>query len=560
MIPIRETPRLAKIASVLVAHGWSHYAERIGISIEKGFERDVSDAPSSLKSEAGHFREALEELGPVYVKFGQLLATRRERFSPEWIEELERLQSRAMPFPGEEARRIVESELGQPIDRLFQRFDVEPMAAASMAQVHCAVMHDGTDVVVKIQRPGIEETVDSDLSVLRYIAKALEAHNEQFKRYNFPQLVDEFSEMLRQELDFEREALNARHFAVTNADERLVYVPTMYTSHSNKRVLTMSRSTGCTIDDHSPASADERGRLAQELVRLFLIQVLEHGVFHADPHAGNVFLLKDGRLCFHDFGALGVLQQSDQEHFRQLFLAVIARDPAWVAEVYIAMGGTEGEIDRAAFVADLDRALAVYYSNREGISSLSAILGEFVRLGHAHRIRLVSQSALVIRAFATVEGLAHKLDPGFRTIEAFQKYTSRLVQALLKPDMSYASLARTYRSIKSVQDSVTDLPVVARRVIEQIGRDGLPISMRHELHGSLERELGRAANRLAFALIVGSIVIGASIVLGVHVGPHIEGWPLLGVAGFALAGALGLGWAWVTARSETKHGMAKANK
>lgn len=547
--PIRDASRFATIGIVLARNGLGHWGHGLGLP---GTEGSATTIDSRRHPRA--LRETLEELGPVYVKFGQLLATRRERFSQEWIDEFEKLQSRATPFPGEEAKQVVERELGAPIDELYKSFDMEPMAAASMAQVHCAVMHDDTQVVVKVQRPGIEATVESDLSILRYLAQAADRYSKNVKQYNIPQLVDEFSQMLREELDFEREAQNALRFAETNSDEQAVYVPAVYNSHSSKRVLTMAHSTGREISSTVPADKAERTQLAHGVVRLFLVQVLEHGVFHADPHAGNVFLLDDGRLCFHDFGALGVLEVADQENFRQLFLAVIARDPEWLADVYIAMGGACGTVDRSAFSGDLERALSVYYASGKGISSLSAVLSEFVRLGHRHRIQLVRQSALVIRAFATVEALAHKLNPEFRTVSAFQQYSTRLIKALLKPDLSYAGVARTYRSMKSVQDFVTDLPVVARRVIEQVGRGGLPISIRHEIHDSLEREIGRAANRLAFALITASVVIGSSIVLSLHVGPHVEEWPLVGIVGFALAAALGLTWTWITARSGKQTG------
>jgi ubiquinone biosynthesis protein len=414
-IPFRELPRLGAIVRVAAAKGWQRHVERLGLGRLTGGEGAKATAPAS---EAQRLREALQELGPTFVKFGQMLATRSDLFPETFVSELAQLRSRVAPFPGETARAIVERELGAPVGKLFAAFEETPFAAASVAQVHRATLSDGRAVVVKVQRPGIEETVASDLALLRYAARLLDRHVAQLRQYSLPALVEEFADMITQELDFTREAANAERFAEANANEPAVWVPPVFWPLSSRRVLTMEHSTGRTIDAHRPSDPAERRRLAAELMRLFLTQVFEHGVFHADPHAGNVFVLDDGRLCFHDFGALGLLNPRDKENLRQLFLAVIARDPAWLADIYLAMGGVEGAVDHAAFVRDLGKALETYYVAGGRGQSFSAILAEFVRLGREHRIRLVREGALVAKAFMTVEALAHELDPSFDAIDA----------------------------------------------------------------------------------------------------------------------------------------------
>jgi ubiquinone biosynthesis protein len=547
-LPLRELSRLAAIARVAAANGWQHYVERLGLG--RFSSGEAGETPPT--SEAQRLREALQELGPTFVKFGQMLATRSDLFPDEFLKELGELRSHVPPFAGEAARAIVERELGAPVAELFAGFDPEPFAAASIAQVHHASLADGRSVIVKIQRPGIDETVASDLALLRYAARLIDRHVTRLRQYSLPALVEEFAEMITQELDFAREATNAERFAEANAREPSVWVPPVFWPLSSRRVLTMEHSTGREIDAEHPADPAERRRLAAELMRLFLVQVFEHGIFHADPHAGNVFVLDDGRLCFHDFGALGALDPRDREHLRQLFLAVIARDPAWLADTYLAMGGVEGTVDREAFVRDLGHALETYYAVGGRGQSFSAILTEFVRLGRVHRVRLVREMALVAKAFMTIESLAHTLDPKFDAIEAFRGFTGRLVSTLLRPDTGPAALARGYRSLGAARDAVAGIPVAARRVLEELGGEGLAVRLRHERLGGLDREIARAANRIAFAMIVSAVVIGASIVLTVHAGPHIEGLPLLGVAGFALAAALGLGWAWLAVRSKDR--------
>jgi ubiquinone biosynthesis protein len=545
-LPLRELPRLAEIVRVAAAKGWSHYAERLGLA-----RRGELAAPAERgeATDAARLRSALEELGPTFVKFGQMLSVRADVFPDEVTAELRELQANVRPFDGALAREIVERELGAPVGELFAEFDATPLAAASVAQVHRAQLRDRTPVIVKVQRPGIEDTIASDLALLRYAARMLDRHFEALRHYSLPALVEEFADTLGKELDFTLEGANAERFARENADEQSVSVPRVYWELSTRRVLTMEHSTGRTMSETSPADPAERRRLAAELMRLFLVQLFEHGVFHADPHPGNIFVLPDGRLCFHDFGQLGVLRPHDQEHLRQLFLAVIARDADWYADVYLAMGGVAGRIDRAAFVRDLGAALDAYYEAHGAASSLGTILAEFVRLGRGHRVRLVREIALAAKAFMEVEALAKRLDPELETLACFRDYTGRLVSKSMTPQLGPAALARGYRSLWAARRVVTELPFALVRLVERLDAGGLEIRARHESLGGLERALAGAANRLAFALIVAATVIAAAIVLTVHAGPHVEEWPAIGIAAFALAAGLGLWWAWVTVRS-----------
>ena len=545
-LPVRELPRLAEIVRVAAAQGWGRYLERLGLA-RPAVAREP--APAQAQTDAQRLRAALEALGPTFVKFGQMLSVRADLFPEEIVAELRHLQSEARPFDGVAARAIVERELGAGVASLFTRFDEEPFAAASMAQVHRAWLRDGTEAAIKVQRPDIDETIASDLALLRYAARLLDRHVGRLRQYNLPGLVEEFADTITAELDFVREGANAERFAAANRDEPLVYVPPVFPELTTRRVLTMEFSHARTIDDATPADPAARRQLAVDLMRLFLTQVFEHGVFHADPHPGNVFLRSDGRLCFHDFGQLGRLGARDQENLRQLFLAVIARDAAWLGDTYLAMGGVEGELDREAFVRDLGRALEAYHGAAVAAPSFSAILAEFVRLGRVHHVRLVREIALAAKAFMTVEALARALDPEFDSLGAFRDYTGRLVATLLRPDTGAASVARGYRALAATRRAAADVPIAVARLLDELTGDGVALRVRHEALGDLERELARAANRLAFSLIVAAVVIGSAIVLAVHAGPHVSELPLIGLAGFALAAVLGLWWAVLALRS-----------
>jgi ubiquinone biosynthesis protein len=490
-----------------------------------------------LGGDAARLREALEELGPTFVKFGQMISQREDLFPAPLVAELRSLQDRAGTFPAAQARQIIEQDTGSPVGALFASFDDEPMAAASIAQVHRAALPDGTPVIVKVQRPGIAATLEGDIAVLRRLAGLVSAAMPSMRALNLVELVEEFAANLRAELDFRQEARNAERFALANRGEPLVFVPRIFPQASSHRVLTMEHGSGRRIDEAEPLAG--RPAMAAGLMRLFLTHVLEHGVFHADPHPGNILLLADGRICFLDFGAIGELSPRVQEGLRQLFLAIMARDAGWVASAYLEMGGATAELDRAAFTSDLAATLDRYYrESGMGRQSFGAILQGFASLGRKHHIRLLRETTLLMRAFAELESLVRTLDPQFSSLAAFRSYGGRLLKHALLPDIGIGRIAQAYR-----------MTAAARGLIGRLERGEPLFDIRHQSGGSIERHLLHASNRLSSALIVASIVIGSAILLGAHAGPRWEGLPLLGIAGFAVAGVLGIAWAALALKS-----------
>jgi ubiquinone biosynthesis protein len=538
-----ELARLGAIARIAVQKGFAHYARRLGWAAPAGACEAVG-----TEGDARALREALEELGPTFVKFGQMLSQRPDLFPAALVAELCALQDEAMQFPAGIARRIIEEDTGRPVGDTFGEFDDEPLAAASMAQVHCAALPDGTRVIVKVQRPGIAQAVEDDIDVLRRLARLLSTAVASLRSLNLPDLVEEFATTLRGELDFVQEGRNAEHFAELNREEREVFVPRVFWEATTRRVLTMEHSPGHRMD-RAQASAPSP-QTASTLMRLFLTHVFEHGIFHADPHPGNVFLLPDGRICFHDFGALGELSPRIQESLRELFLAIIARDANWVASAYLGMGGATRELDRSSFTADLSASLERYYhASGLGQQSFGAIIQEFIRLGRKHDIRLLRETTLLARAFAELESLVRGIDPQFSSLAAFQAYSGRLLKHALLPHPGTADLAHAYRIVSASREVLTEAPIALRRLLGRLEKGEPVFDIRHQSGSSLERHLLHASNRLAFASIEASIVIGSALLLSAHAGPHWEGVPLLGLIGFVIALALGIAWAIVALRS-----------
>lgn len=539
-----EIARLGVIAKVAIRKGFAHYAVRLGF----GKVESAQDV-SVPRGDARRLREALEELGPTFVKFGQMIAGRRDIFPEELVNELRKLHDAATEFPVADARQIIEEDTGQSVSDLFASFDDRPMAAASMAQVHCATLQDGTAVAVKVQRPGIATMVESDIAILLRLAGLLDASIPSMRTFNLGELVEEFAQTLRAELDFEHEARNAQRFAEANRGEAAVFVPRIFAQATGRRVLTMDHSPGHRMDAPD-AKGRSRPAIAQTLMRLFLTQVFEHGVFHADPHPGNVFLMPDGRFCFHDFGALGELSPAFQENMRQLFLAVMARDASWLTSAYLEMGGATAPLDRATFTKDMSLALDRYHSQSiAGRQSFSAILHEFVKVGRQHQIRLLRETTMLLRGFAELESLVHDIDPTFNSLEAFSAYSSRMLMKAFAPDFGLSSLAHIYRMTVAGREVLAELPITLRRLLGRLENGEALFDIRHHAGGSLERQLLHASNRLAFALIIASIIVGSAIVMAAHAGPHIADIPLLAIIGFTASIVLGIAWAVIALRS-----------
>jgi ubiquinone biosynthesis protein len=526
---------------VLARHGWGRYLDRLRL---RGY-LPAGPAPlvSSASSDAGRLRLGFEELGPTFVKFGQILSVRQDLFSPEIIAELQKLQEAVPAFSSPEARKIIEQELGRPIEELFRTFDDRPLAAASVAQVHTATLLDGTAAIIKVQRPDIEKIVHADLEILFTLARLLQRHVPESRRYDPMGLVEEFAGTIVKELDFRLEGHNAERFRDNFRDDPSVYVPRIFWELSSRRVLTQEFSTGHHATEHTGDPQDRR-RLADSLARLFLTQLFEHGFFHGDPHPGNLYIMEDGRLCFHDFGIVGRLSPRDQEHLRLLVLSVVTRDAEALADLYFEMGVAASTVDREAFVRDLGKSMEQYYSLSVHAYSFGEILRQFIQLGQRYQIRLPREWLMVIKAFMVIEAQASALDSGFNMIAALQSYTPRMLGKHFLPELTMTSgLVKGYRVMNALKLLALGLPDMLAKGMRQFQKGEATIRVRHEHLEELQRHLDRASNRLSFSLIIAAIVIASSIMMTAHAGPHLEGIPLLGVIGYAFAALLGLWWA-----------------
>lgn len=542
---LREMGRLRKIAAVLLRHGLGHLIDKLGLSGRTG--KGESPKEELLRrSEAERVRMALEELGPTFVKFGQVMSLRSDVLPDSLIVELKKLQDAVPPFPVDKAKDAIRAELGTPVEELYGSFNDVPLAAASIAQVHRATLKDGTAVIVKVQRPGIEEIIKTDLGIMRTLAHLVERRIPDARQFDPVGLVDEFEKSITKELDFITEARSAERFRSNFKDDPRVCVPAVIEPLTKRRVLTATFSTGRKVTDLRDDPAPYRRETARRINDLYLIQILEHGFFHADPHPGNIFVMADGSICFHDFGIVGELDERTREEMADLFIAFVEMDLDGIADTYLGMGVITEEIDREGFKRDIGEFIRAYYWLPMKDFSFAEVMKNLILIGKRFKVKVKRELLLLGKTFMGVESIVRGLDPDFNLVENIRPFAGSFMARQLLPSLSRKDM---YKALRDLNRFFRDLPADASRVIKELKEKGLELKVRHENLENLEAHIDRASNRLSFSLIIAAIIIGSSIIMQLHIGPSVNGVPLLGAAGYIIALVLGLWLVWSIFRS-----------
>jgi ubiquinone biosynthesis protein len=390
-----------------------------------------------LHTRAGavHLRRALEDLGPTFVKLGQVLSTRPDLVPPEYESELARLQDAAPPLPTPDIVAAIESALGRRLEQVFARFEPVPLAAASIGQVHAATLPDGRDVVVKVRRPGVVDQVGVDLQLLYRLARAAARRSAVARRYDVVGLADEFGATLQQELDYLREGRNAENLAAEFDNDQRVRIPAIHWEHTRASVITEERIHGVKVDDLPALDAIslDRADIADAFANAYLAMVFVHGFFHADPHPGNVFVEPDGGIAFVDFGMVGTVDTGIRRGLGVILLALVARDATKMADGLLRLGIACEDVDRPSLERDLAQFLERYSGLPLQELHLGPLLGSLMAVVRAHRLRLPSDLALLLKTVMMSEGVAANLDPGFQLVPLLIPYASQLTADVTEP-------------------------------------------------------------------------------------------------------------------------------
>lgn len=527
MATARNLPRLIRIARILARHGLFAAV------------RGKAHWPAPP-----HVREALEECGVVFLKFGQVLALRRDILPDEYVRELEKLHDRLPPMEFAEVVSRITSEQGAPLDELFASFSEQPLASATIAQVHAATLTDGRSVVVKVRRPGLEAVVARDIAALGYLATMVEKLSPHLRVLDLPGMVDEFRSSLGREMDFRIEAQSIRRFRATMAEVEGLWIPDVIPERSTQGVLTMEHSSGERIDEYAEAHPEGRAALARPVAALVLRQIFREGLFHADPHPGNLFVLPDGRLCLHDFGMIGELDEPMREALAGLLEATVRGDARAATDAYLDLGIVGPDVDRGALERDLGELLREVRQRPVAEVSVGDALQRLLRIGSRHRVRNPGSILLLTRAFLIVEGVLRRLDPDLNVVEVFGIELGAITAGRYTP----ARLAeRAKRALRELELLVTSGPSDLRRLLRRVGDGDLGRVHAPGIEG-LAKRLSRDVERLTGAVASAALLVAGSMIAG------MEGWR--GTLGTALiiAGILGslavaLG-AWYRSRRE----------
>lgn len=526
--------RYKDVVMLLMKYGRSDLVKEAGL---EGV--DLEELTDATAPDAEELARDLERLGPTFIKLGQLLSTRADLLPPPYLEALSRLQDQIEPFSYEEVERIVSGELGIRISKAFADFEPTPVAAASLAQVHQAYMRDGRTVVVKVQRPNIREQIVEDLEALTEVAEFIDAHTELGKRYEFGNMLVDLRKSLLHELDFTLEANNLSAIARIVAEFDNIVIPEPITDYCTTRVLTMERIDGKKITSLSALrllELDGPG-LADELFRAYLKQILVEGLFHADPHPGNVFLTDDDRIALIDLGMVGRLTRTFQDNLLRLLLAISEGRGDEAAETAIKMGEAKEGFDRTNFTRRVSDLVA---ENRDAnLSRLNAgqVALEITKISADSWFRLPSEFTMIAKALLNLDRVVFTLDPTFDPNAVIRERATEILQRNIIKSISPGNLLT---GVVEVKEFAEKLPTRVNRILDAIGNNELRVKVDAIDEKVVLDGLQKVANRITMGLVVAALIVGAAMLMRVETSFRILGYPGLAMIFFLMAAAAGL--------------------
>jgi len=535
----RNIGRLGEIAQVAVRHGFGYLID----------ERRAHSDVVSPTARGRHLRELLDELGPTFVKFGQLLSTRPDIVPPDIISELRSLQDDVRPFPYADVERVVREDLGQPIERLFLEFDPTPLAAASIGQVHRAVLPNGRRVAVKVQRPNAPRQIESDIELLEQAARLVRERVRALDFIDTRELVDEFARSIRQELDYRQEGRNAEAFHRNFAGHPHVVVPRTYWSYTRERILTLEFISGVQLGDLelSDWTMAQRNRLAYVIAETWLTMIFRHGLFHGDPHPANILVLSPERIGLVDFGLVGKLTDRDLSRLTRLFIDAANENVEALPKRLADLGVRYPKGNEERFIAELHSVYSRYYGATLREIDPMQLIREAFALIYQMNLRLPTRFVLLDKAIATVGAVGADLYPEFNVFEVARPYARSLMLERFTP-RRVAGRAR--RESIALAQMAAEAPYQLHETLEQLRNGEIEFGFVHKGLDDLMHKLDAVANRLVIALVTTGGLIGSSLIgIFAKTGPHILGLNIVSAIGFAASGVLGFWLLWGVVRS-----------
>ena len=536
-----QAMRLRHIAVVLLKYGYDDLAQYLPLprAARLPLKRiRVQQAAMQQLSQPERLRRACEELGPTFVKLGQLAAARTRILPLEFTDELAKLQDQVSPLPFSAMRIVIEEELDRPLIKVFASVEETPIGSASIAQVHRAKLLTGEEVVIKVQRPGIQKTVREDLAILRQLASLTEAHLPEWRLHQPVALVDELARSLEKEMDFTSEAAHLERFAWQFRDEPTIYLPTVFLELTRPRVLVMEYVNGIKVSKigELDAAGFDRGELSSRIADLVMKQIFTHGFFHADPHPGNLRIMPDRRVCFLDFGMMGYLDLRTREAFVDFVWGIARRSETSVATALLKLTESDTEPERGMFETDVAEFMHRHFYRAAGEIHFGNLVAQLARLTGKHRLRLPPDLVVMLRALSLTEELVRQLNPEHNLIAQAKPFMKRTRMERVRPRRLITS---ALEFAQEVGETARELPNEVRRIISQIKTGNARVNFRHEGLEPATNAFERSTNRLSFALVVAALIISSSLIIRANVPPMWGDVSVLGLVGYLLAGLMG---------------------
>ncbi|MGZ5009151.1 MAG: ABC1 kinase family protein [Methylobacter sp.] len=539
---VRDLGRVQDIASVLIRYGFGGFVRGLGMgrALERaGRVLHWQHVDDYVKLDMPQrIRHVLEELGPTFIKLGQILATRVDLFSPQYIAEFEKLQDQVPPMTLEELLPQLEEDLGGSIDEFFSEFDREPLAAASIAQVHKAVLKDGTPVILKIRRPGLRKLIEADLRLLSRLVDIAESESQELRRFHPKEVLRQFNQSLRRELDLAAECRNAERVAANLVDDPNIKIPNVYWQWTGERLNVQEYIEG--IQGRDLAAVEQAGLdrklLADRGTGAVMKMIMEDGFFHADPHAGNVFYLEDNRLAFIDFGMIGRLTEDRREQVVSLLYGMTNHLPMKVAEI-LEDWSDNIHTDEQMLSIDIEAFVDQYSSLALKDLSLTSMMTDLMAILRDHKLILPADLALLIKAYITMDGFGRHLNPEFNTLVFAAPYLQKIMEERYRPE---AMAQRGWRNLISVADLLSSLPRDLRKLLRASRKGAFQVDINVRRLGQYVNHIDNAISRLTMGIVTAALIIGSSIIMTVEGGPKLFGLPAFGFLGYSFATICGI--------------------
>ena len=513
---MKHTQRFQEVLNTFLKNGFSHFLFRIGLTDRKKYS-ETSDM--NLQDIGSKLRDTLQQLGPTFIKLGQIASSRNDLIPKEITDELEKLQDDVFPIPYEKIEATLEEELHAPIHVLFAHFNIEPIATASIGQVHIATLHTGEEVAVKIQRPSIETTMQTDLEILHDFSKFLEDHFAWARAYQIRDMVDEFAFSLKNELDYMNEGRNAEKIAKQLADNEAVHVPIIYWQYTTKKVLTMEIIHGIKVNNYDKLEAHDydKRKIAKTITDAMFEQIFIDGFFHGDPHPGNIYILPMNRVVFLDFGMVGQLTEEMRYHFTSLVINLQLGNAKGIVKTFGKLGMMTSETDRSSLLRDVEYLIAKYYDIPMKQIKLGAVIKEVFDIAYEHELQLPNEISILGKTIITIEKIISGLDPTFSIMSAVEPFGKRLIQERMQPSFI---AKKTWEQVMDNAEILSELPQDVKDVATTLKKGKLRFDINVSDLPFFMRRLDKISNRLSFSIILLSFCI---LMVGLIVGAAISG-------------------------------------